>query len=232
MVDVLFNNILGSSLGIFMKTKPALPAAKEKLREVDVPGRDGKLLMHTGVYESTEIQIEFNYIGPETEWGKRWREAKKWLSASDRELKFSDDDEVFYRISHVRVESNEKHGNRIGVFSAVFVTKDGLGYFDSGKMEYRIEDLPYNCGISSHPIYKITGNGLCDLVINGKSMTVNVSGDITIDTELMCAYRSDGTSQNTAVSGDYEDIYLSEGENAVSVTDGFTCKVIPRWRCL
>ena len=125
MIDVLFNNILGSSLGIYMKTKPSLPAAKEKLQEVEVPGRDGTMLVHKGVYEPTEISIEFNYIGPESEWGKRWRKAKQWLSATDCDLKFSDDPDVFYRIKYIQVNENTKLGNRIGVFNAVVVTKDG-----------------------------------------------------------------------------------------------------------
>lgn len=232
MIDVQFNNILGSNIGIYMKAKPSIPAARELVQETSVPGRDGVLLIRKGIYEQTQIPVEFNYIGPEEQWGKRWREAKKWLSAVNTELKFSDDPTVFYKIRRVIVNENEKRGNRVGVFSATFITTDGLSYLDEGNLEYDSTEKLYNLGIVSKPIYKLTGDGLCTLTVNGAAVKVNVSGDITIDTEKMVAYRSDGTSQNIAVSGDYEDLYLQEGENTVTVTNDFQCKVIPRWRCL
>lgn len=232
MIDIQFNNIMGSSLGIYMKVKPSIPAAIESVQEISVPGRNGTMLVRKGTYEATSILVEFNYIGPESEWGKRWREAKKWLSAVDAELIFSDDPAVYFRISHVIVSENTKQGNRIGVFSATFVTKDGLSYLEEGKLEYDFSDKFYNPGIISQPLYKLTGEGLCTLTVNDATVKANVSGDITIDTEKMIAYRSDGTQHNTAVSGDYEDLYLQEGENVIAVTDGFECKVVPRWRCL
>ena len=132
-IDIQFNNVLGSALGIYMKEKPSLPAAQEKVEQVVVPGRDGNLLVRKGVYESTQIPVALNYIGPEEKWGERWRNAKKWLSVTETELKFTDDPDVFYKISHVIVSENAKHGNRIGNFNATFITKDGLSYLESGK---------------------------------------------------------------------------------------------------
>ena len=231
-IDIQFNNVLGSTLGIYMKEKPSLPAAQEQVEEVKVPGRDGNLLIRDGVYESTQIPIEFNYIGPKDKWGERWRNAKQWLSAMDAELKFTDDPDVFYKISHVMVSENTKRGNRIGNFSASFITKDGLSYLESGRELCGITELLVNPGIVSKPLYKLTGEGLCILTVNDKTIKANVSGDLSIDTEKMICYRSDGTSQNTAMSGDYEDLFLQEGNNVITITDGFECKVVPRWRCL
>lgn len=231
-IDIQFNNVRGSELGIYMKEKPSLPAALEKVEQVSIPGRDGNLLVRKGVYESTTIPVDFNYIGPEEKWGERWRNAKKWLSSMDVELKFTDDPDVFYKISHVIVSENAKRGNRIGNFSASFITKDGLSYLESGKDAIDIKEILINPGIVSKPLYTITGEGMCTLTVNGKSLIANVSGDLSIDTEKMICYRSDGTSQNTAVSGDYEGLFLQESENTISITEGFECKVVPRWRCL
>ena len=82
------------------------------------------------------------------------------------------------------------------------------------------------------PVYKITGNGGCTLTVNGKAMKATVGQNLTINTELMIAYRTDGTLQNGKVTGDYEDLYLLEGENQISITKGFDLKVIPNWRCI
>lgn len=232
MIDIQYNNVLASDLKIYMKGKPTIPAAQEEVKEVSIPGRDGALAIHKKSYKSTSIQIEFNYIGRVDQWGERWRAAKKWLSATNGELKFSDDPEIFYKICRVEVGENSKKGERIGDFSAVFITKDGLSYLESGKEEIKLEDKIYNPGMFSKPIYRITGEGVCTLMVNGKEFTANISQNLTIDAEKMIAYREDGSLVNASVKGDYEDLYLQAGENILSITDGFECKIIPRWRCL
>nr|DAD92870.1 MAG TPA: Primase C terminal 2 (PriCT-2) [Siphoviridae sp. ctNyC15] len=42
-------------------------------------------------------------------------------------------------------------------------------------------------------------------------------------------YREDGVLNNTAITGDYENLYLQEGLNEISVSSGFTAEVIPKW---
>ena len=63
-------------------------------------------------------------------------------------------------------------------------------------------------------------------------MTANVGQNLVIDTERELAYREDGTLSNTAISGDYEELFLQEGENSVTITEGFELKIIPNWRRL
>jgi len=135
-------------------------------------------------------------------------------------------------VMHVLVNENTKLLNRIGTFDVVFVTKDGLSYLESGKQEYSIDTSLFNQGIVSKPQYVILGEGMCTVNVNGVKTIVNVSNNVIIDTEKMVAYRADGKLQNTAISGDYENLYLQPGENIISVTNGFKCKVIPNWRCI
>lgn len=230
--DIEFNNIMGSSMKIYAANYPSIPAAVEKINETEIPGRDGVLHLRTGTFEQTEIPIEFNYIGKEELWNERWREAKKWLSATDVELRFADDAEHFYKISKVVLEANQRVSKRIGKFVAKFITKDGLSYMTSGKQQVDYAEVNFNPGIISKPVYIIAGEGLCVLTVNGKTMQVNVSDNIVINTEQMISYRLDDVSQNIMVKGDYEELYLQEGKNEISITNGFTCKIIPNWRCL
>lgn len=65
-----------------------------------------------------------------------------------------------------------------------------------------------------------------------QNMTANVNGHLIIDTDRMLTYRQDGKLENASVKGDYEDLYLEEGENMIRITPGFELKVIPNWRCL
>lgn len=101
-----------------------------------------------------------------------------------------------------------------------------------GIREYNVEELIYNPYEVAHPIYKIAGEGTCSITVNGKVITVNVGQNMTIDTDRMLAYREDGTLINTSITGEYEDMYLVEGENIIRASKGFKITVIPNWRCL
>lgn len=231
-IDVEYNNMRGSSIGIFATKYPAIPAATETVDLITIPGMSGKLHIRRKCFEETDIPVEFNYIDKIELWNDRWRKTKEWLSSVNGELSFGDDTEFFYRISRVVLSSNERLSRRIGKFVATFKSKDGLMYMKSGNRAIDHTKLLSNPGIFSQPIYMITGEGVCTLTVNGKSVAANVAQNLTIDTERMISYREDGTLQNTAISGNYEDLYLQEGDNKITVSEGFECKVIPRWRCL
>ena len=230
--DIEYNNIRGSTLKIFARERPPIPAARKRREEIIIPGRDGSLYTTNGDYEPTEITVQFNYIGPPEEWAARWRAAKKWLSAENSILKFSDDGGIFYKISHVELGENERPTEKIGIFEATFITRDGLSYLVEGQKEYEARDVLTNFYEAAHPIYRIIGEGRCALTVNGNTMTANVGQNLTIDTDRMMAYRENGELQNTEVTGDFEKLYLREGENDISISSGFGLKVIPNWRCL
>ena len=63
-------------------------------------------------------------------------------------------------------------------------------------------------------------------------MSATVGQNLTIDTDLMIAYRMDGDINNIAVTGNYEDLWLQEGENTISITSGYDLSIIPNWRTL
>ena len=82
----------------------------------------------------------------------------------------------------------------------------------------------------SMPIYKITGNGVCHLIVNDTDCTCNVTEHLIIDTDRKISYKDDGTLQNTCINKDYHLLWIVEGDNSVTITDGFTLEVIPNWR--
>lgn len=229
--DIEYGGIKGSSLKIYARERPAIPAAKVRREQIVIPGRDGVVYQSDDTFEPTEIEVQFNYIGKESEWAERWRVAQRWLAKKNTKLQFSDDDGYFFWVSYVELDTNERTTRRIGNFSAMFTTRDGLYYLNSGIREYDPNEIQWNPYETSHPVYKITGEGMCTLEVNGKRMTANVGQNLTIDTDRMMAYRQDGSLQNTAVSGKYEDLYLKEGEISIGISTGFGLKIIPNWRC-
>ena len=210
--------------------RPSVPAPEENITETQIPGMDGALYERPGTYAPLVIPVEFNFMAPPDQWGSTYRKAKRWLSGSG-ELVLGDDQEFFYKVYFCRITDTERTSRRIGTFTAEF-TCHPYQYAVAGQKEMSIADAQYNPYDICHPIYKITGTGACTLTVNGKAMQATVNQDLTINTDRMISYNSQGASQNTLVTGDYEDLYLQPGNNTISITSGFTVQIIPAWRCL
>lgn len=212
---------------------PVFDYGHEVIESVPIPGKAGTLTVRTGKYTDTIITnvIEFACETLE-DFEEKADKIRKWISKSKR-VKYSDKEDNFFVVKKVEISGVKRKYGFFGNITFVF-TCDTFSYFESGIAEISVgkNGELYNIGLWSQPIYIITGEGVCTLTVNGKSITANVAQNLTVDTERMISYREDGTLQNTAISGNYEDLYLQEGENTITVSDGFECKVIPRWRCL
>lgn len=228
MYSVSFKGTNCLECGLFPVRRPDIPAPKLRVIETEIPGRDGVLTESDGDYAPITISIEFNFLRTPDTWASTFRAAKKWLQGTGK-LELSDDQDYFYRVYYCRIDDCERTSRKIGKFTAEFHCQPHT-YRKDGETEVENPTYLYNFGAISHPIYKITGEGMCTLTVNGRSMTANVGQNITIDTDAMLAYREDGTIQNTSVTGDYENLYLTEGDNSISITDGFRLAVIPNWR--
>lgn len=232
ILDIEYNEMLGTSIGVVVKTLPSIPAAKKREKSITIPGMDGTIYTTDGEYESTEIEIPFNFIGDEEKWDERIGMARKWLSARNKKMRLSSDPEHFYRVQKVELDEAEHTTARICNFSATFVTLDGLRYLVEGQQEYSANEVKFNPYEISHPLYKIYGEGQCELNVNGNVIRANVGQNLIIDTERKLAYREDGTLRNTNVTGNYEELFLRERDNEIMITDGFELKIVPNWRCL
>lgn len=228
MYNILYKGVNCSRFGIIPARRPSVPAPEIRVTETEIPGRDGVLVETDGCYGTITIPVEFNYLVPSEKWMDAYRKAKRWLTGSGW-LVMEDDQDYMYKVLYVKITDTERTSRRIGKFTAEF-TCDPYAYLVSGQQEHSVTDVLYNPYMLSHPVYKITGEGVCTLTVNGNTMSANVGQNITIDTELMIAYREDGTMQNTEVTGDYEKLYLQEGENTITVTSGFEVTVQPNWR--
>lgn len=228
---VEYNGVKNSDVNIYA-TRPNIPAAIRKNTVYKLPGVDGDLYGHEDAVEDITIDVKFGFFGPPDKWMDMFRGAKKWLLTKlSGKLVFSDDPEFFYKVKTVSINTATRTVKTIGEFTASFVC-EGYQYLKSGAYECGMDDVKYNPYSLSKPVYRITGEGMCNLVVNGKTMTANVGQEIIINTDTMLAYRSNGTLQNTLISGDYENLWLVQGENTVSITSGFALSIIPNWRCI
>ena len=229
---IVFNRQTNIDTGVLIKTRPSKPSPTMKYEEIEAPGRDGLLYKEKG-YGDIDISISFNFVSKTPEkWDKDFRKVKKWLLGNeDKNLKFSDDLEVFYKVNKVTIETPERVMKRLGRFTVTF-TCEPYVYLEDGKDEINLTNNIYNYNETSKPIYLIYGEGYLNLNVNGKVINVNVGQKIIIDTNLGLCFREDGSINNVALKGMYKDLYLKEGENTFSWTGSFQIKIIPNWRCL
>ena len=230
MYDIMYNGDTCSKYGIIPVRRPSVPAPEIRVTETEIPGMDGVLIENDNTYAPITIPVEFNFLVPEDKWMDAYRKAKRWLTGSGW-LMLGDDQEYMYKVYYCRITDTERTSRRLGNFTAEFVCHP-YAFVVDGQQEYDASDVKYNPYMVSHPIYIISGSGACTLTVNGKTMTATVNQQITIDTDRMIAYNAQMVNQSSLLTGDYEDLYLQEGDNTITVSTGFTLKIIPNWRVL
>mgnify|MGYP005787345419 FL=1 len=228
--DFEFNGITASDYKIHVEKRPSIPGKKEKIDYIEIAGREETVADRKKFYEDVEIEVECSFKEMQKDWIQKVREIKRWLRGSG-ELKFTDSADSFWKVKEIEIDGFERPLRKYGIFQVLFICSP-FEYLVEGQMKMDIKEASYNPYEVSHPIYHITGEGYCILIVNGKTMNANVGQNLTIDTERMLAYREDGTLQNTQVTGDYEDLYLQPGENTITITSGFDLKIVPNWRRL
>lgn len=225
------DGVKSSDFHILFERYPSIKMGKEQFEKKTVPGR-GNVYYRTGTYADTEISmlLDVNAVGHAEGWMAAYTEARRFLTECQT-ISFCDKQNYFYKVKCMEISTVDQYTEEAGDFDAYFYCEAGA-YLKDGIYEYDPEEVLMNSFSECHPVYKITGEGVCTLTVNGKSMSADVGQNLTIDTNLMIAYRTDGAIQNTAVTGDYSDLYLQHGENSISITSGFELKIIPNWRCL
>ncbi len=229
---IVYNGQTNLDIDLLIKSRPSKPSPTKQHDEVDVPGRDGKLYIEKG-YSDIEISVSFNFVSKFPEmWDKNFRKIKKWLNSKiDNKLKFSDDLGFFYRVNKVVIDTPERALKRIGRFNVTFTCEPYI-YLETGQERISLPQLIYNEFEESQPIYYIKGEGVLNLTVNGVTVKANVGQNLVINTKLGLCYREDGTLNNIALTGNYKDLNIKEGNNTFSFTQGFSVEIEPNWRCI
>lgn len=231
LLDFYFTDQNGqksSDYHMIFEEYPMIELGQKQYDSVEIPGR-GTLMLDTDTHSDTIITfiVDVNVMTSADARVKAYLDARSLLVGL-KTISFCDASEYFYRVKSVSLGAVEQYSEIAGDFEVQLTCEPTL-YLQSGTKQYDaagVADNPYSV---CHPVYIITGEGVCTLTVNGKTMKANVAQNLTIDTERMLAYRTDGTMQNAAVAGKYEDLYLKSGKNEVSVTAGFMLKIIPNW---
>lgn len=229
-----FDNGIGTTFehGLRFLSYPVFQHGNEIINEVQIAGREDSLQEFTGRYEDTLISCVMEFTCAKIE-EFEYKEAKlrKWLK-NTKKLIFNDKEDRYFIVKSTKVKTSRLYG-LFGKVEVAFTCNPSIYLLDGDReIDLGTGIVLYNPYSMSKPIYIVSGNGKCDLLVNNQSVSVSMAERTIIDTERMLTYQSDGTIRNTELSGDYESLYLQEGENTITASSEFAVQIIPKWRIL
>lgn len=219
--------------GVYIEKCPAFGAGSRVVEKISVPGRNGDLLMDTGVYANVKqpYEIWFRQHGKNT--AQAAREIALWLLAGKGYIRLEDSyDPDIYRLAAFAGPFDVEnwmltHGRATLAFDC-----KPQRYFKVGETPIQVEtgQVLHNPWMPALPLIRVTGSGDGQLVVGGSTITITgLTGGITIDSDTQNAY--DGTrnlNNNISVVGGFP--VLGTGETAVSFSGGITAvQITPRW---
>lgn len=228
---IFYNGESSKDVGLSVVSRPTIPVPKREHETIKIEGRDGELHRDKGTYEDIEIKISFNFVSKNPDvWAQDLRKVKKWLhSGNDERLILSDDPEYYYKVKQAVMSDSERKVRRVGSFEISFICEAYMYRID-GQDEKEIGDYLYNPYMKAQPVYKIYGSGTITIEVNGNQVTAEVDGQLNIDTKLGICYNAANEISNASLTGEYEGLYLEEGDNTFNYTAGFSVVLVPNWR--
>lgn len=228
---VFINDIDTATKGIHPIDRAPVPSPEEDVEHVDVRGRHGSLTKKYG-FKDIPYPLDF-YINESMPFKQAFRVAKQFLLDA-KTLRFSDDEDVHYRVKSIRIDTAENIIVKYGRFTVEFIL-DPFQYETNETRTITGRTVLNNPGYESQPYIKATCSGSGKIFVNGEEIQItDINGTIEIDSELMNAYRKTTgniTNLNNHMVGDFP--VFKTGSNVVEFSGEISkLEINPRWRWL
>lgn len=227
---IKINDVYTDDYGIHPKERIVVPTPERDIEHVEIRGRHGTLTKKYG-YKDIPLPVRF-YMLDKDNFKPIFRKAKIHL-LNAKTLVFDDDNEVFYKVKSVQIETAENIIKTFGEFVANFRLDPFQYEIANSSRTITTRTTLNNPGYESQPIITATVAGTGKIYINDQVITIqNVNGTIIIDSELMNAYRNSSgiiTNLNNHMIGDFP--VVQSGQNVVEFDGDITkLEINPKWR--
>ena len=196
----IWNGVKCTDKGMHVLTPPPIVAAKERIEEIEIPGRSGTYTFRQGdnVYDDINLSASCIIDNMYREEGDKQidviSEISRWLRGSGN-VTFHNRPEGYYKGRIANQISFEKvlRGNPHRIFSLEFRCKPYFNLF-SGEQTITVKDSASltNLGnIESCPMLKIYGTGEGTIMCGSETMIINDFGDskyIIVDCDSLMDY--------------------------------------------
>lgn len=233
-----FNGHKSSEFNMYIDSDYELASTTPDYQAVEIPGRDGDLLIPNNRFKSFIQEFPITYIGAYNDSIQKIEKAKQLMlqDTNWHDMSFSFDPDYIYRASFLgefRVKKSATYLTQTLSFNMM-----PYKYDNSGQAYQTVtngQKLNNTGTIPAKPIIKITGSGDCTVQIGNKSVTLKgVDGGIIMDSDSQLCTSLDGKrTQFDKMYGDF--IQIPTGNQTITITGNNITKteILPRWavRC-
>ena len=225
MVNITYNNKTPEDVGAMLANKPVLTPSEIRRTITDIPSHGD--LYEYDMYRGT---ASFNILihMKSNEWLKDIRAVRQWLAGSGI-LEFSETEDAYYEVLQVAITEEPRMSEEYGRVNAVFSVYPYEFLKSGDEVAELTDDILVNKADMSKPLYHISGSGSGILTVNGNAMSFTATDELYIDTRRMYSYDGDDEPADNVISGDYEGLYLQNGNNEITISEGFQLEIYPRW---
>lgn len=225
-----FNGKSSGDYGLLVSNISVFGAPARVVEKIQVPYRNGDLLIDSGAYNNYIVAYEVSIIQNTQE---VMRDIANWLLKTNGYAELSDDynTDTYWMASYYnQLDFTMATLNRYGSATISFDCKPQR-YLNSGtsaityNTTYNILTNPTY--MTARPLIRVNGNGT--FAINGKSVTVtnNANSFINIDSEQMQCYRA-GVNKSADVTMDDYPVLIA-GDNTINAGTTTSISITPRW---
>jgi predicted phage tail component-like protein len=200
--------------GIVINTKPPMVKAEKNVEEIEIPGRDGDLTIDDNTYKPIILPMTCTLLDTST-----IDNVKAWLDGYS-DLIFSWQNDRKYKAKMINRIDIAQSLQNFGEFPLIFKSQP-FGYSLTNNLitlTTSPSTVTNTTTKDSKPVIKVYGDGTIDLTVNSSTIHLtNVSGYVTIDSELIDCYK-DTVLKNGDMSGSFP--LLQVGTNNISWVSG------------
>ena len=220
--------------GICIEKCPSFAAAARNVEKMQIPGRNGDLLIDTGTYANTVQAYEIWFKNPSKNTTQAAGDIALWLLGSRGYVRLEDSyDPDIYRMAIFAGPLDVQNWMLVRGRATLEFECKPQRFLKSGEHALEIAQSGQklqNQWMPALPLICLKGTGKGRLLVGGSTIEITgMSGGVTIDSDTQNAY--DGTmnlNNNITVTGGFP--VLSHGETTVAFSGGITAvEVIPRW---
>lgn len=229
---IIWGGKISTDYNVVVERYPDQPGPARRYEVIQVPGRNGDLLIDQGAYDNyTQMyDIYFNANRNKTPAGART--VRQWLMQGTGYQRLEDSyDPDFFRTAYYSGPTEiENAMNLFGRSTISFVCKPQR-WAKSGEFSilYSQPVVLHNDMFPALPLIKVNGNGQGTLFVGDYSVSFSsIDGYVVIDSELQDAYQGTQNKNSTIQTNDFP--VLEPGDNAISWNGGISSvEITPRW---
>lgn len=224
---IIFNDFNTSKYAL-IEELPIVDKPEEDVEFIEIEGRHGYLTFRKGRYKPIEYTVDLVFKGKEN------RDIIKSKFQGSGNLILSNESDRYYKAFVIGAIVFERQIRDIYICSITFRLQPFA--YEVNQARITTFSKPYtltnHTNTTAQPIIEVYGTGSGVLSINNTDIQIREIGEcVILNFELKEAYGQDGSSKNTQVLTDYEELIV--GKNVISWSGGITDIIIyPNWRWL